>query len=1067
MPPPITGIENPLNAIPQVAPMLPPDNPPQVNAPGGNVPNPQVQVPPMVIPPDPALMPVVANGTGPNLAPGGGQGAQFAANHVVTGRDWDLHSAKGMLETSRKSVEYIRSVISGEAAFRAYDEKLSTEVAAAAAKYPAEKTAALFDAYKNFKMVMAELEAARSALMAAVKTGEGCDDPYKSLEQILKTMRVFRYDMQVELNKRGHAAGKMDFYEGGLRDIQHAFTFGVGSKVKETFARVVELENSFKEAISSVRNCLHELDRTKLPPQAPRELWLSAVVGDALELSHQTNDRIRAFRIEYERDWVLREIVSPIAKKGGSRKVEFTCGVGALIGLGFSAAFTAGVRAGARFTVIGDIQSSGPGTPLNVTYRIAMGAEAKAVVKAGDEFVFAEAKAEASAGAEISGFVTRSYPTVEDLIRDAGRCKLATSRTIPGVIWGGIKSLGFSIGRLGRSVFRWLGRKSGDVMQAASGYLESLKARGLAGMLDRLLARQANPYVSAESEGMTVKISGKAVASGSVGAGVTKLAAAGTVAREVDCKVKTHSYIPIGRAAREAKTISALNALMLPGPDGGNPQPVRRFPAANSQELYNMLDYELGLAVREAQDVSKKRLGISLFADKRGFAIAANKIRSLLLSAELACREGRLPREAVDTLYVRYSNPKVKFPPDIYREYFLTGSGAAKPAKIRNSASASFQVGFFTAETDSLTSDIANPIGKALAQGGVKEMRHQTGLDQKFEYRFSSEKPVKKDADPRPWENVTKTKHSLAITASTPIRVLLEAITRTEKNDGERLENKTKSPAKDAVVASAKDIAEDAAKGAFFAALPGLLLSGVKASAYAAVKSWLDDKENFRKLVIFCMENLGTTLEVLVGVVEWAIDHPDAVIQLTAMAMGTTGISESERNKVVTWSYIDGKIDTISISSERSSKLGINVDPLGVGLGVGFDLSYTVTESVKDRSWMPNPTLVGLLEKSEMFLFGETGIELSGGGEEFKMFLSRNALGVEKMLRTLRDPKQVEIYLKAQLQASGDFELQERLQNAWLAVQRLPDDATLDAKVDAAHKLLVAMTLAYRCAPQA
>ena len=1062
MPPPITDVSNQMNNLPPVAPLAPQVGPGQVNAPGGAGPNPQVQVPPRVIPPDPALVPVVAGGAGPDLAPGGGQGARFAANHVVTGHDWDLHSAKGMLETSRKSVEYIRSVMEGKEAFRAYDEKLSAAVATAVAKHPAGNAAALLDAYKEFKMALAELKDARAALMAAVKTGEGCDDPYKGLAQILKTMRVFRYELQVELGKRGYAVGEMDFNEGNLRAIQHKFTFGVGSKVKETFARVMELEDRFEGAIVSVRNCLRELDRNTPSPPPPPELKIGNVAADALELSHQTNDRIRAFRAEYERDWVLREIVEPIAKKGGSRKVEFTCGVGALIGLGFSSAFTAGVRAGARFTVIGDIQSSGPGTALNVTYRIAMGAEAKAIVKAGDEFVFAEAKAEASAGAELSGFVTRSYPTVEDLIRDVGRCKLATSRTVPGAIWGGIKSLGFSIGRLGRSVFRWLGRKSGEVMQAASGYLESLKARGLAGKLDRLLAKRANPYVSTESEGMTVKISGKAVASGSVGAGVTKLTAAGTLAREVDYKVKSHSYIPVGRAAREAKTISALNALMLPGPDGGNPQPVRRFPAASAQELFDTLDSELGAAVREAHEVSKKRFGISLFADKRGFAIAANKIRSLLLSAELAYREGRLPREAVDTLYIRYSNPKVKFPPDVYREYFLTGSGAAKPAKIRNSASASFQIGFFTAETDALTGDIANPVAKVLAQGAVKEMRHQTGLDQKFEYRFSSEKPVKKGADPRPWENVTKTKHSLAITASTPIRVLLEAITRTEKNDGERLENKTKSPVKDGMVASAKDIAEDAAKGAFCAALPGLILTAVKASAYTAVKNWLADEENFRKLVIFCMENLGTTLEVLAGVVEWAIDHPDAVLQLTAMAMGASGISESERNKVVTWSYIDGKIDTISISSERSSKLGVNVDPLGVGLGVGFDLSYTVTESVKDRSWMPNPTLVGLLEKSEMFLFGETGIELSGGGEEFKMFLSRNALGVEKMLRTLKDPKQVEIYMKAQLQASDDFELQERLQNAWLAVQRLPDDATLDAKVDAAHKLLVAMTLAYR-----
>ena len=48
------------------------------------------------------------------------------------------------------------------------------------------------------------------------------------------------------------------------------------------------------------------------------------------------------------------------------------------------------------------------------------------------------------------------------------------------------------------------------------------------------------------------------------------------------------------------------------------------------------------------------------------------------------------------------------------------------------------------------------------------------------------------------------------------------------------------------------------------------------------------------------------------------------------------------------------------------------------------------------------------------------------------------------------------------LAADGDMELQQRLQDAWHAVQRLPADATLDAKVDAAHELVTAMVLAFR-----
>ena len=46
--------------------------------------------------------------------------------------------------------------------------------------------------------------------------------------------------------------------------------------------------------------------------------------------------------------------------------------------------------------------------------------------------------------------------------------------------------------------------------------------------------------------------------------------------------------------------------------------------------------------------------------------------------------------------------------------------------------------------------------------------------------------------------------------------------------------------------------------------------------------------------------------------------------------------------------------------------------------------------------------------------------------------------------------------------AAGDAALLQRLEEAWNAMRALTADATLDAKVDAVHKLVVAMVLAYR-----
>ncbi|MBQ9727081.1 MAG: hypothetical protein IJV65_06210 [Kiritimatiellae bacterium] len=1061
-----------VGSIPVNPPPLGPDGPsgpgaPQApGAPQGPDPSDGVRPGvPVVAPPDPQLDQVEENGGGPDLQPGDGQGRQFVASHAVApGRDWDLHSAEGMLETVRTSMAHVRAAISGKAAFRSYDEALGAAVAHAATAHP-EAAAELADSFSAYKQVLGELIEVRTALMDAVKDGSDCKDPAEALAQIRKTMRVFRYELQKALAAAGHEAGKMGFNEGNLRAIQNAFTFGVGSKVAETFARVVEFEARFDAAVADLRNRLHELDRAALPPVPPPGLKLANAAGDALELSHRTNERIRDFQDAYATESTLRGIVGPLAEKGGSRKVEFTVGVGALFGLGFSEALTAGVRAGARFRIVGEIEAPGKGRPISVTFRIAGGIEAKGVAKAGadpDNSV-AGAKGEISGGGEISHFTTRTYPTLEDLILDAKRCKLATSRTLGGAIWGGIKAIGLSIGKLGTTFFRWLGRKSGEVKLDNAQYLESLKTRGVAGKLDRLLAKRANPVVAAERSGWTAKISGKASAGVELGAGVAKLSFGGAAGYERDFHVVSTSFVPLARAAREAKDADALRALMRPGPDGGEPRPVERFRGGGEKGVYASLELSFEDALREAEAAEKNSGPLS--TDTAGFARAANRIRSLLLATELAAREGDLPRAEADRLLSRYSNPSVKFPPDVYREYFLEGSGAAKPAKIRESGSVAFEFSLFKDSTDSLTAGIGSSIGKALADGAVKELRHQAGLDTKVEYRFTAERPAKPGADPRPWENAEKTTHALAITASTPARIVVEALTRSIANKGERVENKSPNLAKETAKDLAGDIATDTLKGTLYATLPGLILAGVKETAVAAAKKWLSDPENVAKLVTFALDHLEDAFNLVLDVVEFVAEHPGLTLHAVAMALGTESTSGSERLKVVKWSFLDGELDTISVHSEMTSKIGVNVDPVGVGVGVGFDLSYSVTESVKDRDWQPRPTLVGLLAKSEEFLFGETGIEPSGGGQEFKLWLSRRARGVEHMLGTLSEPKNRGIYERALAQAQGDFELQARLQDAWRAVQNLPADATPDAKVDAAHELLVALTLAFRSAP--
>ena len=1009
---------------------------------------------------DQALNNAVVNGVDPHLEPGDHQAEHLAANHEVNpGRDWDMHSAEGMLETMQNSVKHIKSSIAAKESFDSFNESITHTVQDALNNFPNADLDGLLQSFTELKEVMGALKSARAELTAAVKDGSGQEDPNEGIAEIRKTLRVFRFELQREYAQRGHEIGNMGMYEGALREIQHKFTTGVGSKVKETFARIMDLEQQFMEKWIDLRNRLHELDHAMQIPSVPQQMTLTSTVPDVLELSHRTNDQIRDFQDASRSTATLKDILGGIAKKGGSRSVEFSCGVGALIGLGFSKAFVAGLRLGARFRVIGEVTASGKGAPLSVTFRIAGGAEAKFGAKAGEENM-GGLEATVTAGGEISHFTTRTYPSLDDLIMDADRCKLATSRTIGGAIWGGIKSLGRAIGALGTTFFRWMGRKSGEVKQNNAQYMDSLKARGVVGNLDGLLAKRANPIITAERKGWTLQGGFKGKIGAELMKGTVDASASGGYTRERDFKVDSKFFTPIATTVRDAKNVNVLNALMRPDPTGGETPPIPRLDTVEDIEA------AFDAALAEAKEAAETRDKFFTRTDVVGFARAANKIRTVMLATELAAREGRIPRATADRLLLRFANPSVNFPPDIFREYFMEGSGSAKPAKIRNNASFGVSVSLFSDWSDGLTGDIANPFLQTIAKAGVKEMRNQAGLDQSIKYSFSSEKPAKPGADMRPWENSTYTRHSLTVSASTPARIIINSIVNSVMNKGEQVQKESLEVAKETAKEVAKDTAADAAKGALLAALPGLILTSVKEVAFAAVKKWLSDPENLGKLIVFCIDHAKDAFNFILNTVEWVAEHPDATLQIAASIAGTSSLGESSRSKVLNWDFVDGHLAEFTLNNEVSSTIGVNVDPVGVGVGVGFDISYKVTQSLREKSYCPNPPLNFLMMKGEQFIYGTRGDNLTGGTEKFKNWLSANAMGVTKRITEMFSQENIvkttELYAQAMLAAGNDEQIQFRLQNAWNTLRQLPADATLDAKVDAMHDFLVPLIMAFR-----
>lgn len=1067
MPPPPINVGQSLNA-PVFAPLpsINPANPAPIDETANEVPGNAGQVPPAPeAPPDPALSGIVENGVGPDLQPGNGQAVQFGAVHSVTdGRDWDMNTAEGLLETVRNSVDHIKEQISGQKAIDDYVNGIlfTTERLIATDRGEEGRHALDADAVaKNMaeiRRIADEFKTARAGLLAGISEGKGAGAIAK-LDSLRKTLRVFRFETQKALGALGYEAGKMEFNESNLRSIQNAFTFGIDHHVgKADIENIQRLEHELEAKLGQLQQQLAQADDgDSFSAALPKQAKFFENVGEALELSHRTNDQIRAFQESDSTAAAIRDIIGSIVEKGGKRQVEFTVGVGALAGLGLSDAVTVGVRAGARVRIVGIIEAKKGGRPITATFRIAGGLEAKGTAAIGGGSV-PGVELEAKAGGEVSHFTTRVYPTLDDFILDAKRNKFAMSRTAGAAILGAFKSFGKSIGSLGTKFFRWVGRRSGEVRENAAQYIHTLKARGIINRLDRLLPKRVNPNIVSERSGWTWGGYAGVGASMQLVKDYVSADASVEYSHERDFKVKSKAYATLLKTVVNAPDTEALERLCGRDPHGAL-RPIERYEDLTyADDLYKRIFGEFAMVVNEA-----KRLDPG---DKTGFARCAFNLRAVVLSTELAVRENRLSRDDANKIFAIFANMDVKFPEDIYREYFMVGTGAAKPPKVRDSVTMELGVSFFSGWTDGMTGDIGNEILKEAAEGGVKEMRHQIGIDSTFKYSFSSERPVDKNADPRPWENVNRTTHSLTVSASTPARIIIEALTRSFADKTKPLANKSESVALDTTKAVAKEIPLDAAKGALLAALPGLILSSVKASAVAAVKNWLSNPENVSKLVDFAIEHMNDAFDFIVGVAEWVADHPNTALHIAASIAGMSSTGDAQRNKVVSWSYVDGHIESISVKSTTKSKIGIKVDPVGVGAGLGIDVSYSVTETTKDRTWYPDPPFKTLLSIASNFLVSDTGFDPSGAGAPLKNWLSKNVHGVEKMLAGLFNDVEtkreiVEIYNNAQLAADGDWAIQEKLQTAWRQTQSLPPDATLDAKVDAVHDLLVGIVTAY------
>lgn len=1053
MPPPpgITGLNRPSmpnpSAIDPMVPQLAPQDPqleplqPQLEP----LPPPEQLADPSGpgLGPDPMVQEVVENGAdGPNFGHGGGQALHLAQVHDLgSGRDWDITSAKGSAELAAQSAKRIREMVSGSADFRLYEKNMADFVAGLLVAHP-EAADAVGPAYAKVLQKLSALRDLRATFASGIKDGSNhADDPRAAIASIRKHLRIFRYETQRVLSKAGLAAGAQEKNELAMRAIQNFFTFGAKHHVSSDEFRAVEAaEDEFFVAVGELMRAARNVDPQAADPAQPPNFTLRNALPAALDLAHRTNDRIRAFQDADAATAALRGRLGEIPSRGGSRRVEFTAGIGFLVGLGVPGTIAAGLKAGIRFKVSADISVPDGGGPLTVTYRIGGGAEAKALLRGLPFTDTASLKIEAGVDGLAERFTTRTYATVDDLLLDARRNELAFGRTFLGYVGLPFVKLGSAVGRLGQKLFRWMGRRSDEAKLTNASYLELLKYRGVVGALDGFLAHRANPMVVAERRGVLLTGTIGAQASGDL-FGIASAGAGASFSRSIEVGVHGRLFIP---AARTIRSSDDPRALLRPGPDGGE-----------SATLPDVRSYDDLLASFENL-VAGIRSSPPKARHTTEWATFANAVRTHLVAAEALHRDGLLTRGEADRLLARFSDPGVHIPPDIYREYLMDGAPGAKPPKIRATGQGEIKVSVLSKQTDDFFGGlVSNPIGGAAIAGVAQLLRKNIGLDNQLRFTWTSEKPAKPGADPRPWENTVKTTRRLSFMANVPVRAILDDVVRSkiEARTGNRPGTTVEKEIRDAVL-----------KETALTLLPKLALAGAK----KGVQDWLADPKNQEKLIRFVLDHIDIPLYILAPFIEHLWEHPLEAIEDAFTAFlylrGTDIAWQTEKLQTLEWSYEDGNLVSYALYDETSTKTGISVAPVGVGVGGAGDISYTVTQSVKKQGMMVNPTLATLLGKTEQYLFADTGASAPGNSEAFKNWLCKHRAAIEDTMQTIRDntPGALALKAKAIEAVDGDPAAVRDIETAWNAVRDLPANALPEERLEANRRLLTTLVTAFR-----
>jgi hypothetical protein len=240
-----------------------------------------------------------------------------------------------------------------------------------------------------------------------------------------------------------------------------------------------------------------------------------------------------------------------------------------------------------------------------------------------------------------------------------------------------------------------------------------------------------------------------------------------------------------------------------------------------------------------------------------------------------------------------------------------------------------------------------------------------------------------------------------------------------------------------------------------------MIVAGVKESAKAAVMKFMNNATNMEEVLNFINSEESLTYQAVLGVITKAAMDPKLDKQLKPgdlkdYVKGGDIAYTNDKTRSLKLSYVDGELETVTVTATDTTKFGISEEPLGVGLGVSFDLSLTVTENIKENGAIVNTSLTTLMERTEGFLAQSSFT--AGSCEGIKSWMARNIDAV-KMLIPLSEKSRGLINRALELM---DLDARASAEEALNRIRALRRNSNNDDIVNAVHDLIVPMTKAFR-----